>query len=535
MQSCAAPNHRGDNIAFVRETLLGLHDVRSGRVQLKNVGPSLHNIKSKALKWSDDDSKILILGDNGVKAENVGKHPGTIADLDNGSGGFGQIVAAEFIGKDEIVVIWEFGKTRVCHLKSGKHVELADAKMTGNGQARALRPMAKENRATDLLVILSRSGAEDILTRYFAGTAQPHAPVKLSTIDAQSLSWSPDGRWLAVLDVPSASPNTHIYTPDGHLFRSYSSPNEENGELATKSLSWSPNGQTLALAKHNNTIELLNTKTFTLVAVLHHLTSLDQRALPSEQQVPIWQESVSAANVRTYYLMPHPMMPPLSKAKSSTEPDELGISDVCFSCDGSYMASRDNRMLNTIWLWKVETYSLHAVVILHNNARKLLWHPTRTQTLMIDCGESIAHIFGLSSESGPHVIPTESKPRAALTWLRTQPDSKAIIIATEKQKFTLVYPEGQDDQAATSPHDDAPNNLEDSFYEDDEGEDSLLEILSGRKPMHPKTKPSYTEMVDDLVAEAATSEELDDTFREKKQQKASSEAEFDPLDDSQIF
>jgi hypothetical protein len=193
MQTCAAPNHRGDNIAFVRETFLGLHDVRSGRVQLKNVGPSLHTIKPKTLKWSDDDSRILILGDNGIKIENVGKHPGTIADLDNGSGGFGQVIAAEFVGKDEIVVIWEFGKTRVCHLRSGKHVELTDAKMTGSGQVRALRPIAKENRSADLLVMLSRSGAEDTLARYFAGTAQAHSPIKLSTVDAQSLSWSPDG------------------------------------------------------------------------------------------------------------------------------------------------------------------------------------------------------------------------------------------------------------------------------------------------------------------------------------------------------
>jgi WD40 repeat protein len=535
MQTCAAPNHRGDNIAFIRETFLGLHDVRSGRVQLKNAGPTLHTIKPKTLKWSDDDSRILILGENGIKVENVGRHPGTIADLDNGSGGFGQIVAADFVGKDEIVVVWEFGKTRVCHLRSGKHVELADAKMTGNGQVRALRPMAKENRSADLLVMLSRSGAEDTLARYFAGTAQPQVPIKLSATDAQSLSWSPDGRWLAVLDVPSSSPSIHIYTPDGHLFRSCSSPNSENGELGSKSLSWSPNGQILALAKHDNTIELVNTKTFTLVAVLHHPTSVDQKALPSDQQVPIWQESVSAANVRTFSLMPHPVMPPLSKARLSTEPDELGISDLCFSCDGSYIASRDNRMLNTVWLWKVGTYALHAVLILHNNARKLLWHPTRTQTLMIDCGESIVHIFELSSESGPHVVPTESKPKAALTWLRTQPDSKAIIIATEKQKFTLVYPESRDDHAATLSPNDELNNLEDSFYEDDGVEDSLLEILSGRKPMHPKTKPSYTEMVDDLVAEAATSEELDDTFREKKQQKANAEAEFDPLDDSQIF
>jgi hypothetical protein len=532
MQTCAALNHRGDSIAFVRETFLGLHDVRTGRVQLKNIGPSLHKIKPKALKWSDDSGSILILGDNGIKVENVAKRPGTIADLDNGSGGFGHIVAAEFVGKDEIVVTWEFGKTRICHLRTGKHVELPDAKMIGSGQVRALRPTTKENSTATLLVLLSRSGAEDALARYFAGTFLPRASIKLATTDAQSLSWSPDGRWLAVLDVPYSSPSIHIYTPDGHLFRSYSSPNEENGELGTKSASWSPESRLLALAKHDNTIELLNTKTFTPVAILQHPISIDQKLLSSDSQVSVWQESVSAANVRTYSLMPHPVSPPLSKARSSTEPDELGISELCFNCDGSYIATRDNRSLSTTWLWNVTNYSLHAVVVLHNNVRKLLWHPTRTHTLMIDCGESMAHIYDLSSQEGPQVVLTECKPKATLTWLWTQPESKTIILATEKLKFALVYPEGQDDQA-TLPPPIEPNNLEDSFYEDG-AEDSLLEILSGRKPIHPKTEPSYTEMVDDLVVEAATSEELDDTFREKKQ-RANVEPDFDPLDDSQIF
>ena len=71
-------------------------------------------------------------------------------------------------------------------------------------------------------------------------------------------------------------------------------------------------------------------------------------------------------------------------------------------------------------------------------------------------------------------------------------------------------------------------------FEEGESEDSLLDVLSGRKPMPPRMEPSYTEMID---VEVETEEEdmstrMDDTFREKKSRKA---LPLDPFDDSEIF
>lgn len=77
---------------------------------------------------------------------------------------------------------------------------------------------------------------------------------------------------------------------------------------------------------------------------------------------------------------------------------------------------------------------------------------------------------------------------------------------------------------------------EEAAFDEGASEDSLFDVLSGRKPMAPKTEQSYTERVDFEVG--ATEDEdtatvgLDDTFREKVARRL---PVVDPLDDSEIF
>ncbi|EME85833.1 uncharacterized protein MYCFIDRAFT_181791 [Pseudocercospora fijiensis CIRAD86] len=104
-------------------------------------------------------------------------------------------------------------------------------------------------------------------------------------------------------------------------------------------------------------------------------------------------------------------------------------------------------------------------------------------------------------------------------------------MVTQKSQFRLLYPDGQDeDQGTPQLHEQSGN----AAFEEGASEDSLFEVLSGRKPLPPKTAPSYTELVDMDVETEDTAEEgaLDDTFREKRKPLAE---ELDPLDDSEIF
>lgn len=526
--SSASP--QGDCVVYLRETGICKQNLHRRGPAIANTAASFHHTKVTSLRWSDDGSQVLIVSDRGVKVIEVG----ILLDnalLNNGSGGLGKIVSADFVGNEYLLAVWEFGKTKLWHVLSGKAADLTDIKMICDGRAWQTRPGAVADGKLRLFAMLHRAGAEDHLALNFSSLNHALPPIKLPTCDAQSLSWSPDGRWLAIVDVPTASPYLHIYTPDGHVFRSYPSSKDSEPGLGVKEIAWSPEGRLLALSKYDGRVELLNTKTFMPLAVIEHSSTIDQKSRPTETQARVWQQFVSASSVRTYKEPPQPVSPPLSRSKPTTEPFELGVAEMCFSCDGRYLATRDCRMLNTVWVWEVSTlvaHSAHSVIMQHANVRKLLWHPAEPSLLLIDCAEEIATVYDVSSKAEPQMFPTSARPRAMLSWISTPRGGKTTIMATEKTTFKLIYPDGQDDAGVQE------TLTADSGAEFEEGasEDSLFDVLSGRKPLPPKTNPSYTEMMD-LDAEAEDTvdgEQLDDTFREKRKA-----AERDPLDDSDFF
>jgi WD40 repeat protein len=430
-------------------------------------------------------------------------------------------------GNHHVLTTWEFGKAKLWHLNSGTATELPDVKTQADGVVWQIRPGTS---TPPLFALLSRTFAEDHLALHFTSVDQAPALIKLATTDAQAISWSPDGRWLAVLDVPTATPNIHIYTPDGHLFRSCPSTKGDDDELGVKDMAWSPDGSALALARYDGRIELLDARTFSPLATIEHNTTIDQNVLSVNERAPVWQENVSVTNERTYSFAAQPLSPPLSRTKPSSDPVEQGIAEIAYSCNGHYLATRDCRMLNTVWIWNLPTLSAHAILVQHSNVRSLVWHPTRAESLMIDCAEGIVHLFDVSSSEPPRAHHTNCTPAAKLSWMYTSPISNLIVMVSSRSKFELLYPEGrnENDEATRSATPPAQ-----STYEEGASEDSLFEVLSGRKPLPPKTEPSYTERVDlDVESEDTEQGALEDTFREKHRPLAE---ELDPLDDSQIF
>lgn len=530
MTTNATPSPNGDYVAYMKAGYVLRQSIRSRESTTQSACKLAPDAKVSSLKWSADGSQILINHDRGLQVVDS-KHRSSRVFLKNGTGGLGRISSADFIGNEHLLVIWEFGKAKLWHMNSGKAVDLPDVKTICDGQTWQMRP---GNRTPPLFAMLSRTGAEDHLSLHFPSLRQPPPPSKLPTSDAQSLSWSPDGRWFAVLDVPTASPSLHIHTPDGHLFRSYPGPKDLEIGLGVKSVAWSPDGRVLVLTNHDGSVELLNTRTFTPLAMIEHSTTIHQHDVSKEDRALVWQEIVSPSNERSYSLQPQPVSPPLSKTKSGSEPKDLGAAEACFSCDGSYLATRDCRMLNTVWLWNMATLGAHAVCIQHSNVRGLKWHPTRPETLMIDCAEGMAHVWNVSSAEPPAALHTGAIPRATLKWIESDAEAKPIITVTEPSQFYLLYPEGQDELTDEGPRPVSSNGSEP--YDEGNSEDSLFQLLSGRKPLPPKTAASYTEMVDlDMEAEDSPDGGLDDTFREKKKGMKQAQVEMDPLDDSEIF
>ncbi|KAM3422507.1 hypothetical protein BST61_g9 [Cercospora zeina] len=485
MQTRAAPSPDGTYVVWADTNKICWQELRGRQAPYFTL--ATNRGKVLAYRFSSDSSQFLQLSDGG--AEILTRKLESRANLSNGAGGLGKLVNAQFVGNHHVLTAWEFGKAKLWHLNSGKAIDLPDWKTGCSSREWLSRP---GNSTPSLFAQLSRSGAEDHLALLFTSAEHTPSMVRLPTTDAQAMSWSPEGRWLAVLDVPTVTTNLHIFTPDGHLFRSYPSGKDSGCDLGIKDVAWSPDGNSLALARHDNRVDLLNARTFSLLATIEHNTTIDQSDLPMNARAPIWQEIVSATNGRTYAFAPQPVSPPLSQTKPVSETADLGIVELCFSCDGSFLATRDGRMLNTVWIWDISKPSAHAVLIQHSNVRSLQWHPTRSTTLMIDCAEGVAHLWDAVSSEPPAAHHTGSPPTSKLSWIQTSAASNLIVMVTSRSKFELMYPEGRDENDLNS---SSTPPLQANF-EEGASEDSLFDVLSGRKPLPPKTEPSYTERVD---------------------------------------
>ncbi|KAF2718792.1 WD40 repeat-like protein, partial [Polychaeton citri CBS 116435] len=471
-----------------------------------------------ALKWNDDSTRILVSSAKFIEVISPEENVHRIR-IDNGSGSLGKIQSSAFIGT-QLLAVWEFGKAKLWDLETGVGVDLGDLKTTCDRSSWQVR--SKDPNAC-LLAILSRHSAEDTLTLHSPSTSKSLEAVRLKTIDAQGLSWSPDGRWLALLDTPSAGQGVHIYTPSGHAFRSYPPTTDmEDIGLGVKAMIWSGDGSVLALTRFDGKIELLNTRTFTPFAFIEHTTTIDQHA-SSDSPLSVWQEHVSAANERSYSHVTQSLTPPLSQTRPSTEPKDLGIVEARFSCRGQYLASRDARMLSTVWIWSARSLKSHAVIIQHTNVRRMQWHPDLEELLLLDCGENTCYIWDAAQpDQPPTPIVTAGQGTLSFSWASYL--ATTIIFAVSRSSFSLLYPWGN-----PQPHLEPIQQAQDQTQELEE--DSLLEVLTGRKPQQ---EQSYTEQVSIEADAFSSSEHLEDTFVEKSKAKTL-QAEVDPLDDSEIF
>ena len=83
--------------------------------------------------------------------------------------------------------------------------------------------------------------------------------VELPTIDAQEVSWSPDGQWIAISDAASSGHKIYFYTADGHLFKTYSK-DEESSDIGfgVKRMAWCINNGLLAVGDLNDEVTILS-------------------------------------------------------------------------------------------------------------------------------------------------------------------------------------------------------------------------------------------------------------------------------------
>ncbi|KAJ8607825.1 hypothetical protein MRB53_040018 [Persea americana] len=477
----------------------------------------IHPENVRGLRWSNDSARVLIVTRSIVEVidlEDEQYH----ARIENGSGGYGSFVSVDFVNSDQVLTIWEYGKAQIWNLKRNQSTELENVKTTADGRRWQIRPTSV---SPPVLAYLSRPAADDMLVLHFLNSNEKLPPIRLATSDARSISWSPDGNWIAILDSARIQQNLHLHTSDGHFFRSLPSRASQDVEiesLGVKAITWSSDSTVIALAYHDGHIELLSSRTFTPTAILQCSSTISTSSTSSVNELQIWQEKVSAFQERSYTSLTLPVNLPLSQ-QTASDIKEQGIVEFAFSQDGNIMATRVATMLNTIWLWNLQTAALQSVLVQHNNVRRMRWH-SGIPLLLVDCGDNVAYIYDPTTSNPPNCIEAKSTTSTNLSFLS---GSASIVLAASKDGFSLIYTDGRSE-------DDTEVGIR-AWNGGHGEEDSIFEILSGRH--RDGEDMSQTQRLELEAAEMTRDDTYrpDDTFDGRRAR----QDDRDPLDDSDIF
>jgi WD40 repeat protein len=464
--------------------------------------------------------------------------------ISNGSGGMGKVAHVEFGASEEEVLVWNgfSSKMTVWDLKSGRTVEVRDCKFEGR---RGCGYRHTNGGGGGVLAVLCRAAGQDVLLILAPRSYKVIKRVELPTVDAQNLKWSTDGRWLAVWDSASSGYTLHVYTADGHLYRTitreHPSADEVYNEwavegLGIKTVEWVPNGEYLAVGGWDRRVRILSTRTFAPIVFLDHTATI---CVPS---APVYTEAVDAIGGRSYTLTPQPATPPKAQAeKNDAALMKTGISILAFNTEGTMCATRDDSTPTTVWIWDLKSLKPRTILIQHAPVKSLTWHPSNPTLLLIQSVQDSPTVYLYTAEtlsdsrssnsytSGPPAIldltdkikkPAGSlPPKHSAAWLPTPTDKKSALTFGHSQGYTIVWPEGKDQILR--------------FENDDNGEesdDSLYDILTGRKPV-PTLRDSLGASGSDdsgfqgvdadgegelTMMQAESTGGLDDTFREKR-------------------
>jgi hypothetical protein len=257
---------------------------------------------------------------------------------------------------------------------------------------------------------------------------------------------------------------------------------------------------------------------------------LDHTSTIKLPRVPVWQEQVSASGQRSYITAAQPMCPPTVSSLPTDANPRVGISTIAFNNpDGTLIATRNDSMPTTVWIWSLKLLSPFAVIVQHSPIRSISWHPTIPNLLMIQCSNDQGAVYLWSS--------AWERPRIVITPLERslgKHDAKWIRPDMLPSEIPSPYPSMEDARAR---RENLPMVMSGDFgsyfigYVEEEGFENMQPSpqkspygVTGKEPADYFSKmPLNPRNMSDLDGTPSSSgssrspggatEEVDDTFR----------------------
>lgn len=162
--------------------------------------------------------------------------------------------------------------------------------------------------------------------------------------------------------------------------------------------------------------------------------------------VKVWSECSNSPGERFYVQAQQPATLPVITSNPSDSQPKLGISTIAFNNpDGTLIATRNDSMPTTVWIWSLKLLRPYAVLVQLNPIRSISWHPTVPDLLMIQCssndvnssvespkGQGVIYLWSVAWAQ-PRALTVPMERLAGSTWARwilTAPPSKPAEVFT---------------------------------------------------------------------------------------------------------
>ena len=135
-----------------------------------------------------------------------------------------------------------------------------------------------------------------------------------------------------------------------------------------------------------------------------------------------------------YFLAPKPYNVTVVKPDPDKPDPKLGVGLMAWSCGDRFLATRNDNMPHTLWVWDTRRLLLCSVVNQIGAIKEAAWDPKRSR-LALCTGNKKLYMW---SAEGCSIVDIPTQSNFGVKSLRWCPDGNAILLL-DKSKFCCCY------------------------------------------------------------------------------------------------
>ena len=246
----------------------------------------------------------------------------------------------------------------------------------------------------NFMALAERKNTDDIIGIYFVKKWICLRRFPVETEDLQDLKWSYDNSSIIIVDSPAVC-KLLIYNIFGELLNKI---DVYQNKLGIKKFNISPNGHLYCLGLFDQTLRIYNNISYTCTAIFNH-----NKEIFDDKKVNYYKEDIINQDGESKYIE---LKPPIDLKNENIylkgqnlfndKMPKIGISKMAFSFDNYFLATKNDKMPNILFIWDINQMNLQFVLIQLNEVVHFEWAKNKN-ILFISTNNNKLYYFTLDS------------------------------------------------------------------------------------------------------------------------------------------